>query len=116
MRSNSKRLLLLDILARLYEAVFIRDDLNLSQMLESVLLMMLSLPRSVFFLFVPKKGSEIGPSTLFTRLVLCKFWLFPKLNTTLKGHRLLDAVKIQGHVATILKVFTGQGFQQCFEH
>jgi hypothetical protein len=49
MRSNSKHLLLLDMLARLYEAVFIRDDL----MLESVL-MMLSLPGSIFFI-CPKK-------------------------------------------------------------
>jgi len=85
-------------------------------MLESVLLMMLSLFRSIFFLFVPKNYSEIGPSTLFTRLVLYKFWLFPILKTTLKGHRLLDAVKIQGHVATIQKGIAGQWFQQCFEH
>jgi len=55
MRSNSKRLLLLDMLARLYDAFFIRDDLNLSQMLKSVLLMMLSLPRSIF-LICPEKG------------------------------------------------------------
>lgn len=69
-----------------------------------------------FFLFVPRKDSEIGPSTLFTRMVLCKVWLSPELNTTLKGHRLLDAVKIQGHVATIVEGVAGQGFQQCFEH
>jgi hypothetical protein len=56
------------------------------------------------------------PSTLFTRLVLCKFGLFPKLNTTLKGHRLLDAVKIRGHVAPILKGIAGQGFWQCFQY
>jgi len=49
MRSNSERLLLLDMLARLYEAVSIRDDQNLSQMLKSILLMMLSPPRSIFF-------------------------------------------------------------------
>jgi hypothetical protein len=46
-------------------------------MLESVPIMMLS-SRSIFF------------------------YLFPKLKTLLSGHRLLDAVKIQGRAATIL--------------
>jgi len=31
-----------------------------------------------------------------------------------RGHRLLDAVKILGHVATIQKGIAGQGFRQCF--
>lgn len=54
-RLNSKHFSLLDMLARLYEAVFIRNDLNLNQMLESVLLMMLSLSRSVFFYLSQKR-------------------------------------------------------------
>jgi hypothetical protein len=43
------------MLARFHEAIFIRVDLNLSQMLESILHMMLSPTRSIFFLFVKKK-------------------------------------------------------------
>jgi hypothetical protein len=42
------------MLARLYEAVFIRNYLNLNQMLESVL-MMLSLSRSIFFYLSHKR-------------------------------------------------------------
>jgi hypothetical protein len=48
-------------------AVFIRDYQNLSLMLESVVIMMLS-SRSILYLFVPRKDNEIGPSILFTRL------------------------------------------------
>jgi hypothetical protein len=41
-------------------------------------------------------------------LVVCIFWLFPKLKTLLSGHMLLDAVKIQGHVATILRTLQNE--------
>jgi histone-lysine N-methyltransferase SETMAR len=30
-------------------------------------------------------------------LALCNFWLFPKLKTTLKGHRFSDIASFQGH-------------------
>jgi hypothetical protein len=77
--------------------------------------MMLSLSRSIFFIFAKKK-MKLGHPHCLPDLVVCKFWLFPKLNTMLKGHRLLDAVEIQGHVATILKSIAGEGCLQYFEH
>jgi hypothetical protein len=48
-------------------------------------------------------------------LVPCDFWLFPKLNTALKGHRFLDIADIQGHATTILHSIPEEEFQKCFE-
>jgi hypothetical protein len=47
-------------------------------------------------------------------LARCDFWLFPKLNTTLKGHRFSDTADIQGHATTILQSIPEE-FQKCFE-
>jgi hypothetical protein len=68
-----------------------------------------------YFLFA-KKVMKLDHPCYLPDLVVCKFWLFHKLKTTLKGHMLLDAVEIQGPVATILKSIAGEGLQQCFEH
>jgi hypothetical protein len=46
-------------------------------------------------------------------LALCDFWLFPKLKTTLKGHRFSDIADIQGHATTILHSIPEEEFQKC---
>jgi histone-lysine N-methyltransferase SETMAR len=48
-------------------------------------------------------------------LALYNFWLFPKLKTTLKGHRFSEIADIQGHAATILQSIPEEEFQKCFE-
>jgi hypothetical protein len=48
-------------------------------------------------------------------LARCDFWLFPKLKTALKDHRLSDTADIQGHATTILKSIPEEEFQKCFE-
>jgi hypothetical protein len=48
-------------------------------------------------------------------LAPCDFWLFPKLKTTLKGHRFSDIADIQGHATTILQSIPEGEFQKCFE-
>jgi hypothetical protein len=48
-------------------------------------------------------------------LALCDFWLFPKLKTTLKGHRFSDTADIQGHATTVLKSIPKEEFHKCFE-
>jgi hypothetical protein len=48
-------------------------------------------------------------------LAPCDFWLFPKLETALKGHRFSDTADIQGHATTILHSIPDEEFQKCFE-
>jgi histone-lysine N-methyltransferase SETMAR len=48
-------------------------------------------------------------------LAPCDFWLFPKLNTALKGHRFSDTADIQGHATSILNRIPKEEFQKCFE-
>jgi histone-lysine N-methyltransferase SETMAR len=48
-------------------------------------------------------------------LALCYFWLFPKLETALKGNRFSDIGNIQGHVTTILKSIPEEELRKCFE-
>jgi hypothetical protein len=48
-------------------------------------------------------------------LAPCDFWLFPKLKTSLKGHRFSDTADIEGHAMTILKSIPEKEFQKCFE-
>jgi hypothetical protein len=48
-------------------------------------------------------------------LAPCDFWLFPKLKTTLKGHRFSDIADIQGHATTILQSIPEEEFQKCSE-
>jgi hypothetical protein len=45
----------------------------------------------------------------------CDFWLFPKLNTALKGHRFPDVANIQGHATTILQSIPEEEFQKSSE-
>jgi hypothetical protein len=45
----------------------------------------------------------------------CDFWLFPKLKTTLKGHRFSNTADIRGHAMTILQSIPEEEFQKCFE-
>jgi histone-lysine N-methyltransferase SETMAR len=48
-------------------------------------------------------------------LAPCDFWLFPKLNTALKGHRFSDIADIQGHATIILQSIPEEEFHKCFE-
>jgi hypothetical protein len=48
-------------------------------------------------------------------LDLCDFWLFSKLKTALKGHRLSDIADIRGHATTILQSIPEEEFQKCFD-
>jgi hypothetical protein len=66
--------------------------------------------------FLAKKSiSKVEHPPYLPVLVLCDFWLFPKLKTALKGHRFSDIADIQGHVTAILKTIPEEEFQKCFE-
>jgi hypothetical protein len=41
----------------------------------------------------------------------CDFWLFPKLNTALKGHKFSDIADILEHATTILQSIPEEGFR-----
>jgi transposase len=62
--------------------------------------------KSILKLNHPSYSPDLAP---------CDFWLFPKLKTTLKGHRFSDIADIQGHATTILQSIPEEEFQKCFE-
>ena len=63
------------------------------------------------------KTSEIrcAPSTLFSGLSPSKFFLFPKLKTTLKGRRSQTIEEIQENAIRELHVITESAFQEAFQ-
>jgi hypothetical protein len=97
--------------------LFVREDLNFGLMLGSCIMTMPLLKTcSLSGSFWPKKSiMKLDHPPYSPDLAPCDFWLFPKLKTALKGHRLSDIIDIHGHATTILHSIPEEEFQKCFE-
>jgi hypothetical protein len=76
--------------------LFIREDWNFNLMLGSHD----SVPTHdmlVFWEVLAREFITKLDQPYSSDLALCKFWVFPELETALKSHRFSDIVNIQGH-------------------
>jgi hypothetical protein len=78
--------------------LFVGEDLNFGLMLGSCIMTMRPAHDMLAIQeFLAKKSIlKLEHPLYLPDLAPCDFWLFPKLKTTLKGHRFSDTADIQG--------------------
>jgi hypothetical protein len=99
-----------------YVRLLIGEDLNFGLILGSCIMTASAHYVLTVWEFLAKKSTlTLDCAPYSPDLAPCDFWLFPKLKTTLKGHRFSDIADIQGHATTILQSILEDEFQKCLE-
>jgi hypothetical protein len=68
------------------------------------------------FILAKKNMTTLGHLPYSPHLVPADFYLFPRLNSAMKGRRFCDATEIIKNATKELKRFSQNGFQECFQH